>query len=367
MKKALLFLLMAAGITVAEAQQLSRFRPNEETRLVLEKPAPRVVKAKPGETAPEPDYVLYREITRRYSWIVGKGDPITQEVADHLPYYFKLALKNAKGHWQHIQAMHGDSLTSDHGQGTYILDPESDTSDENREWRDKLAKVCQWYITSDLSGEQVAEERAYDKNNYMIYGFQPIRNGRNRVVASYTNDYGYPVDIAESGNYAYGNVVMITYDRHGYDSIIDYLDGAGFRRLNNDGVDQRQYTYDEKGRVLRSSSNNAVGDYMIDNWGNCGNVYEYDDAGNSYTITRVDQEMRPMRMPEGRAGKLETYIRCLVKLDKWGRKQEMVFLDAGGNPDTTLAGIHRVVYEYSDTGELLGETFYDLDNDPLTF
>ena len=160
---------------------------------------------------------------------------------------------------------------------------------------------------------------------------------------------------------------MITYDRHGYDSIIDYLDGAGFRRLNNDGVDQRQYTYDEKGRVLRSSSNNAVGDYMIDNWGNCGNVYEYDDAGNSYTITRVDQEMRPMRMPEGRAGKLETYIRCLVKLDKWGRKQEMVFLDAGGNPDTTLAGIHRVVYEYSDTGELLGETFYDLDNDPLTF
>ena len=85
MKKALLFLLLAAGITVAEAQQLSRFRPNEETRLVLEKPAPRVVKAKAGEAAPEPDYVLYRDITRRYSWIVGKGDPITQEGADHLP------------------------------------------------------------------------------------------------------------------------------------------------------------------------------------------------------------------------------------------------------------------------------------------
>lgn len=366
MKKTILFLLLAAVMPVAEAQQLVRFRPNEATRLELDRPVGRAVKAEPGKADPEPDYVLYRDIIRRYSWIEGKGDPISQEVADHLPCYFRLSLKNSKGHWQHIQAMHGDSLTQNHGKGTYILDPGWDTSDENREWREKLLRICQWYLTSDLSGEQVAEERAYDKYGYMIYGFQPIRNGGNRVVASYINDYGYPVDITDTGEYTYGNVVMITYDSHGYDSIIDYLDGAGLRRLNN-GVDRQQYVYDEKGRVLRSSSNNAVGDYMINDWGICGNIYEYDNAGNSYTITRVDHEMRPMRMPDWGIGRLETYIRCRVQLDRWGRKREVVFLDAEGNPDTTLDGIHRVVYEYSDKGVLLSETCYDLDNAPMIF
>lgn len=363
----ILILFLFFGVQPFQAQVRS-FAPNKRTKLELEPPRyVKVSKVKNRTVKKEPDYVLYRNIVRQYSWIVGQGDPITQEVADHLPYYFKLSLKNEKGHWLHIQAMRGDSLTEKHEQDTYILNPNTDMSEENRVWREKLARVCQWYITSDLSGELVVEERAYDKGGNMIYGFQPVKNGRNRVVGSYINDYGYPVDIAESSLYTYGNVVMITYDSHGYDSIIDYLDGAGLRRQNNDGGDQRRYLYDRKGRILRVTSNNAVGDCMIDNWGNCGNIYKYDDAGNSYVKTRVDDELKPMRMPVGRSGILDTYISCKVILDKWGRKKEMIFLDAEGNPDVTLAGIHRVVYEYSDTGILQKEMYFDLNDNLITF
>ena len=366
MKKLIGLLLLLFIIPWVEAQQIDHFKPkspNVNTKLEL------IQNNRKGNKTQnkEPDYALYRSITHKFSWIVGVGDHITQEVANHLPYYFKLALKNKQGHWQHILAMHGDSLTSHHNLGTYILDPENDTSEENREWRDKLSLVCQWYLTSDISGEHVVEERAYDKDGYMVYGFQPIHNGHNRVVGSYINGYGYPVDIAESEDYTYGNVVMITYDKFGYDSIIDYLDGKGLRRFNNDGVDQRQNIYDSKGRLLQSTSNNAVGDYMIDNWGNCGNLYKYNDAENSYTITRIDSELKPMRMPTGRAGYLDTYIHCKVMLDHWGREKEKIFLDDKGNPDTTLQGIHRVVFEYSDNGILLNEKYFDLNEKPMEF
>lgn len=357
----------------ASSQGLRSLVPrNEATRLVIplqSRPTQKVRQVQkvkghnmPAQSKIEPAYALYRNVIRRYSWIEGLGEPISQEVANHLPCYFRFSLKNNKGHWQHVQAMKGNSRTTHHGKSTYILDAENDTTKANEEWRNKLSTICQWYIISDLSGENVAEERAYDNEGYMIYGFQPVKNGKNSVICSYINDYGLPVDINESENYTYGNVVMITYDHAGRDSIVDYLDGAGYRRLNNDGVDERRYEYDSKDRVIMKTSNNCVGDRIYDNWGNSGVKYTYDDADNSYTITVLNKYLEPMRMPSERAGKIDTYICCKVELDRWGRIIQRTFLDDNGKDDTTDAGIHRVVYQYSDDGSIGDVKYYDINN-----
>lgn len=46
---------------------------------------------------------------------------------------------------------------------------------------------------------------------------------------------------------------MVTYNKNGNDSIVDYLDGAGLRRMNNDSVDQRRYEYDAQGRLIKNT------------------------------------------------------------------------------------------------------------------
>ena len=74
---------------------------NQSTRLVLTIPSSKRLSDNKVE-----EYVLYRDIIRKYSWYEGVGTPISQETANHLPFYYKLSMKNNHGHWQHIEAMH---------------------------------------------------------------------------------------------------------------------------------------------------------------------------------------------------------------------------------------------------------------------
>lgn len=314
------------------------------------------------------DQVLYRDVVRKYTWLEGSGSPITQEEANHLPYYFRLSMKNDAGHYHHVEAMQGRSLTVLHPLSTYILDKESDTDKKNQEWRDLLLTVGQWFFYSDITGEYVLEERAYEakeKDAKLVYAMQPVRNDSNHVTITYTDSWGYPADMNENDRYTYGSVVYITYDKNGYDAIIDYLDGEGYRKPNTNGVDQTRCEYDDNGRPLLRTSNNCVDDYAIDNWGNCGIKYTYDDANNSYSMLCVDSNLQPMRMPNIRANEEETYIRCDVKKDRWGRKSEAVILTTEGEKDATLSGIHRITYTYKADGTQQ-KHYYDISGKKIT-
>ena len=316
-----------------------------------------------GEVKRSNDYVLYRDVVRRYTWLEGLGEPITQEVANHLPYYFRLSMKNDAGHYQMVEALHGNTLTTDHPLSTYILDKYNDTDEKNQEWRKRLLTVGQWLFYSDLSGENVVEERAYEAksdNAQLVYAMQVVQNDSTHVTLTYLDSWGLPADMNEDDSYTYGSVVYITYDKNGCDAIVDYLDGEGYRKSNTNGVDQERYVYDEQYRRIQITSNNCVGDYAIDNWGNCGVQYIYDDINNTYSIIHIDENLQPMRMPSMRANDESTYIRCDISKDKWGRISEVVFLTENGEKDTTLSGIHRIMYYYSDDGKLIQKKYYDI-------
>ncbi|MBO4315679.1 MAG: hypothetical protein J5867_06945, partial [Prevotella sp.] len=311
------------------------------------------------------DYVLYRGLVRKYTWYEGLGAPISKDVAHHLPVYYKLSMKNDNGHWLHVEAMHQDSLTDQHGQETYVLDKRNDKDESSKEWREKLNTVAQWLFIADLEGNEVMEERAYDKEGNLVYSFIPVRNADGRVIGSYNDAWGLPVDMRENKDNTYGSVVCITYDHCGRDSIIDFLDGEGLRKYNSNGVDQQRYQYDDKDRIVLVTSHNMVGDYAIDNWGNCGNRYYYDDDGNKYSVVRVDKYLAPMKMPSKRANGTRTFMRCDIRRDVWGRDVEAVMLDAEGNPDSTSTGIHKILYEYNDKGFLLSTTYLNINGEKL--
>ena len=295
------------------------------------------------------DTVYYRDLVRKYQWYEGR-DSISKEVAYHLPCYFRFTMKNDAGHWQHVEAMCGDTMTTNHDISHYVLDKRFDSgvSESSKIWVKRLATVTQWFLTTGLDDNTVIEERAYDKNNLMVYSYLPTRNTNGRITACYNNDWGLPVDMAEDSLYTYGSVVYIAMDRCGRDSIIDFLDGQGLPKLNTNGVDQQRYKYDGYDRIIESSSHNIVGDRIMDNWGNHGNTYEYDDDGN-YTITTIDKYRQPMQMPGLRADETRTYWKCCVTLDEYGRIAKREMLDGDGNPGTTYSGIYLIRYSYEES------------------
>ncbi len=312
------------------------------------------------------EFKLYRDIVKKYSWYVGVGEPITQEFANKLPLYYKLSMPNKKGHWQYIQAMHQDTMTTNHLQTPYVLDKYNDKDPSSKMWRDEVSKVSQWFIVSDLDGDVVAEERAYDKDNYMVYSFIPVKVKPNKIIGSYNDSFGLPIDMRPDSTSTYGSTVAIIFDRCGRDSIIDNLDGAGYNKFNSNGVDQTRYIYDDKDRMVLQTSHNLVGDYIKDNWGNCGHKYIYNDSTGIVSIICIDEELKPMQMPSIKTDGLSTFIRCDITFDEYGRAVKREFLTETGDPDVTLTGLHRIEYQYSEKGELISEKFFDVNGNEMS-
>ena len=186
----------------------------------------------------------------------------------------------------------------------------------------------------------------YDGYTFTTYRGNPHSLSSNRIISCKSDRQGH--------------IWCITYDRNGCDSIIDYLDGQGLRKYNNNGVDQTRYVYDDKGYIIEAKSCNCVGDPIIDNWGNCGFSVTYDHQKGFRSQVYRDKEWIPMRMPATRADIEQTFIRCDYQQDHWGRDSVATYLTADGKPDATLAGIHQIHYKYSDDGILISKTYYDI-------
>lgn len=352
--------VMAALCPVMSLAQIRTNIPNKATQLNIERVAIQPTsKAKSGSgkkdaQVKEPEYALYRNLVRKNSWLVGQGEPITQEVANHLPYYFRLSMKNDKGHYQFVEALHGESLTTAHPLSPYILDKTHEDitdSEETREWRRKISTVGQWLLTSDLSGENMIEERAYeavDKNANLIYVFQPVMIDSIHAICTYLNDWGLPVDIQEGDDHYYGSVVQITYGVNGNDSIVDFIDGKGLRRYNEYLVDQIQYTFDNKDRMTSMTNHNVVGRLMNDVSSYSGKSIKYDDKTGDYTVSFFDRGKNPVKQFIPLADVRSNEIR--VSLDNWGRESQIDLLDAPSLYEGVP--VNRIRIEYDNKGNI---------------
>lgn len=358
MKRLFSLTVIATAAILVQAQSLRTISSNTNTQLNIERVKPKPTTKSKATQLAAPRYTLYRDVARCNTWIVGVGDSITDELARHLPYYYRLSMRNHAGHYQFVEAMHGDTLTARHPFGSYMFPSNYSLL------TDSIAMpVGQWLLTSDLSGEYVVEERAYEpkaQNANLVYAFQTVMLDPQHFTGSYIDSWGLPIDIAENDDHYYGSVVSVTLSSHGNDSIVDYIDGKGLRRYVDGNVDQRRYEYDSIHRLTSAIICNMVGNRIENSVGVCGQAYIYDAKSLDYTITNHKRYYGGGYNPVPLYPQMIAGTHVLVLHDEYGRIKEQRVIDKDGNPTINAEGQHRICFEYDNHGNVTAIKCFDI-------
>lgn len=336
----------------------SDFEEDKKHPVSVEPPSPREILQEPGVDNLSADYLLFRNVTKKDGWLVGIGDPISEEIAGHLPTYYKLSRKNKLGHWTLVQAYDSyGNLTTNHSMGAYLLNPNDDTDEgANEEMKDNLQRVCQWQMVANNDGTEVSREIAYDAYNDVLYSFYPVKERENVFLGHYTDARGLPVNLRQ-GTPTY---VRIIRDANGFDSVIEMVDERGRVLQNSDKAYQSYREYDEKGHVVRTESRTRNGVPMKDMFGNCGWVTEFDPKTGWETRTYcIDEKGNKIYLPITSRSS-DHICERRTEYDEWGRAVAMSYYGINSEPDTTSSGIHKLVLEFDEKGNRTCLKGYDL-------
>lgn len=297
---------------------------------------------------------------------------ISKEEASHRNLSFRFTNCNSQGNWCKMELIDGYGNYTTGGMNPYILKVNSADTDSlaNTDWVEKIKTECIYEFISDPTGKNVIQERAYDKDMNIVYTYSrtPIGTdslGHNKYVGSYKDCYGLPAEMRKdtTNTYTYGTLVMLTEDIWGNDSIIEYMDAKGLKKVNADGVAMEVFICDKEGHQLKQQSRDANGNLTIDNWGNCGIEYVWNSNHTIASTTYMDDKWRPMRMPQLRttSGK-DNVMQVRYDYDEYGREKEEAFYTPDGKPDINGLGIHKVILSYDKHGNIIEQKFFDLNN-----
>lgn len=297
---------------------------------------------------------------------------ITKEEASHRSLSFRFTHRNNQGNWCKMELVNGYGEYTTGGMNPYILKVNSTDTDSlaNTDWVEKIKAECIYEFISDPTGKNVIQERAYDRDMNIIYTYSrtPIGSdslGHNKYVGSYKDCYGLPAEMRKdtTSTYTYGTLVMLTEDIWGNDSIIEYMDAKGLKKLNSDGAAMEVYICDKDGHQLKQQSQDSNGNLIIDNWGNCGVEYTWNPDHTIASVTYMDNHWQPMRMPSLRStnGK-DNVIRVHYAYDEYGRQIEQSYFTEKDIPDVNLEGIHKETSAFDEKGNYIEGRYYDLNN-----
>lgn len=334
----------------------------------------------------------YANFTKQYGWPKGLN-ALTKEQAKHLPCHFVLKKKGYfTPHYSIVECRNSyDSLCCDHSVSTYIF---SDTSKVvNQYIKELFAQVCQWEFVAEQTSNRVIQERFYDKEHHLALTFnrdlplQPRKSAtnarqtqkeqekikrlnNNTFIGKYTDPQGFPllITISERINKEslYAPILRITYDKNGYEAKVEFFNLDGIRTMNNDGAYQAYYEYDQKGRLLSQSSLNRYGKRMIDQAGNCGIQYHYDEQHpfDPYLLISVDEFGRECTTVDG-------WSRLRMRYDEWGRAIEASAWRMEGDQEVAATkeewGCHAMHFGYDDRGNKTNLSGLDTERDILWY
>lgn len=353
----LLFLFPAVLSAQSLRQQIAKKEVNTEKK--QQKNPNSVIKA--NKPRSESDTIYCLSTQKQHGWFLPL-DIVSLNNAKKYGKYIMFTRKNALGHWTKFETFDSYGNRTSIGFRPYILSEEDPQGDQK--WIERVNTGCISEIIADPLGENVVQERVYDKDNNLVFSFSRTPIGKNKYIGTYKDVYGLPAEMRKDSTFTYGTLVVITEDKWGNDSTIEYVDAKGVPKENSNGVGMSFYIYDKDGRVIRQGSANHNGDYVIDNWGNCGNEFVYDKkSGKLIATICMDNHWTPQKLPNLRneAGWAAGVTKRLYKYNDYGRLSEQIFVTTDNKPDTNIYGTHRVVYTYDDYGNTTSLTGYGID------
>lgn len=353
----LLFLFPAVLSAQSLRQQIAKKEVNTEKK--QQKNPNSVIKA--NKPRSESDTIYCLSTQKQHGWFLPL-DIVSLNNAKKYGKYIMFTRKNALGHWTKFETFDNYGNRESMGFRPYILSEDDPQGDQK--WIAKVNKGCIHEMIADPLGENVVQERVYDKDNNLVFSFSRTPIGENKYIGTYKDVYGLPAEMRKDSTFTYGTLVVITEDKWGNDSTIEYVDAKGVPKDNSNGVGMSFYIYDKDGRVIRQGSANHDGEYVIDNWGNCGTEFLYDKkSGKLIATISMDNYWKPKQLPNLRneAGWWAGITKRLYKYNDYGRLSEQIFVTTDNKPDTNIYGTHRIVYTYDDYGNTTSLTGYGID------
>ncbi len=313
------------------------------------------------------DTIYCSQTKKQHGWFAPM-DTISNDVALHLGFYIRFTKKNKAGHWLRMECLDSYGNYVKGSLFPYILKLGSAADSDrnaNSDWIEKLNTACIWEFIADYTGETIVQERAYDEDMNIIFTFSRVPIGNGQYNCSYKDCYGLPAEMRNDEDYTYGTLVRITEDQWGNDSVIQYIDAKGLYKLNSDSVAMEVYIHDKYGHLLKQQSRNMDGSLAIDNWGNCGIEYEWNNTHDIVSATYMDNNWKPMRMlaKRGVNGR-ENVIKTIYHYDQYRRQIEEYYTDEFGNLDESALGTHRITYEFDAMGNIVKKCGYNKAGNP---
>lgn len=315
----------------------------------------------------EPDTVYAFQTTKRNGWFAPLG-LLTKEQATHRSQSFMFTGRNNKGHWTKMESINGYGNHVPSGISPYIMKLNSDLdSHQNEEWKEKLAGSCIFEFIPDATGENIVQERAFNKDGELLYSYSPISIGDRRIIGSYRDINGYPAEMRKDADHAFGTLVLITQDEYGHDHIIQNIDSKRQPKPNSDGAYAEIYDYDKAGHVIMQRSIDEFGNNMIDNYGNCAVLAEYDNRHNVIRQTFLDEKLQPMKMPNTSGSSNSGVIVHNREYDQNCNLTTVYYTLPDGTPAANDYGSHRCDSKYDDRGNQIELISYDIEGNPIPY
>lgn len=284
----------------------------------------------------------YMKVVNQYGFWKGVGPKLSKEDIRHMWRYVKLLRPTGQpdsAPFTHMQVLNSFGYFDNNSYGPILANPFGSDDGISSSWKLKLENICQF--EKIFRDGKIVQENMYDEQGKLILQYYPTSVSKNQIVGHYTDAYGTLAKLRDDEDCTY---VGITLDDFGYESQIAFMDADGRLKRNGDDAFIQLVTHDAHGNLLKIMSADAVGNPIIDNWGNCGWQYTYDKKGRETTATCINQYGLPQRMEKKKDPSVEDYVRARITYDKWNNVLSRTFYDENWHPDTITGGIHRFAY-----------------------